>query len=68
MGDAEIARTLFVCEGAVKAHVSHMLTKLGCVNRVQSAIIAHDSGLFPSPPENGGADVGLSDCASEDSS
>ncbi|MFC3452594.1 LuxR C-terminal-related transcriptional regulator [Amycolatopsis speibonae] len=50
LGNAEIARTLFVSEGAVKAHVSHMLTKLGCANRVQAAIIAHDSGLFPPEP------------------
>lgn len=46
LGNAEIARNLFVSEGAVKAHVSHMLTKLGCANRVQAAIIAHDSGIF----------------------
>lgn len=46
LGNAEIARTLFVSEGAVKAHVSHMLTKLGCANRVQAAIVAHDSGAF----------------------
>ncbi|MFI7123860.1 response regulator [Amycolatopsis sp. NPDC049868] len=50
LGNAEIARLLFVSEGAVKAHVSHMLTKLGCANRVQAAIVAHDSGLFPSRP------------------
>lgn len=46
LGNAEIARALYVSEGAVKAHVSHLLTKLGCANRVQAAIIAHDSDLF----------------------
>ncbi|EME54991.1 response regulator transcription factor [Amycolatopsis decaplanina] len=45
-GNAEIAHRLYVSEGAVKAHVSHLLTKLGCANRVQAAIIACDSGLF----------------------
>jgi DNA-binding NarL/FixJ family response regulator len=46
LGNAEIARLLYVSEGAVKAHISHMLTKLGCTNRVQAAIIANESGLF----------------------
>ncbi|WP_191257648.1 response regulator [Amycolatopsis oliviviridis] len=49
LGNAEIARLLFVSEGAVKGHVSHILTKLGCANRVQAAIIAHDSAAFPAP-------------------
>lgn len=46
LGNADIARLLYVSEGAVKAHVSHMLAKLGCANRVQAAIVAHDSGMF----------------------
>jgi len=45
-GNAQIARALFVSEGAVKAHVSRIIAKLGCANRVQAAIVAHDSGLF----------------------
>lgn len=49
-GNAEIARTMFVSEGAVKAHVSHLLVKLKCVNRVQAAITAHESGIFPGVP------------------
>ncbi|MEV6235670.1 response regulator transcription factor [Lentzea sp. NPDC051838] len=47
-GNAEIARALFLSEGAIKAHVSHLLTKLKCGNRVQAAIKAHESGLFTS--------------------
>lgn len=47
-GNAEIARRLFLSEGAVKAHVSHLLTKMGCTNRVQAAIIACDSGMLKS--------------------
>jgi DNA-binding NarL/FixJ family response regulator len=46
LGNAEIARLLYVSEGAVKAHISHMLTKLGCINRVQAAIVANESRLF----------------------
>ncbi|WP_240197754.1 response regulator [Nonomuraea lactucae] len=46
LSNADIARTLFVSEGAVKAYVSRMLTKLDCENRVQLALIAQDSDLF----------------------
>ena len=46
LGNLEIARTMYISEGAVKAHVSHLLTRLDCTNRVQAAIVAHDSGLF----------------------
>jgi DNA-binding NarL/FixJ family response regulator len=45
--NAEIARSLLVSEGTAKAHVSRILTKLGCTNRVQAAILAHDAGLLP---------------------
>jgi DNA-binding NarL/FixJ family response regulator len=43
--NAEIGRELFVAEATVKAHVSRLLTKLDCANRVQLAIVAHQSGL-----------------------
>ncbi|MGI5490190.1 response regulator [Microtetraspora malaysiensis] len=45
--NAEIAKELFMGEGTVKTHVSRILTKLGCGNRVQAAIIAHDAGILP---------------------
>jgi DNA-binding NarL/FixJ family response regulator len=44
--NAEIAATLFMASGTVKAHLSRILTKLGCANRVQAAIIAHEAGLL----------------------
>jgi DNA-binding NarL/FixJ family response regulator len=31
-------------EATVKAHVSHILTKLGAANRVQVAILIRDAG------------------------
>ena len=44
--NTEIARELHVSEGTVKAHVSKLLLKLGCDNRVQVAIVAHEAGLL----------------------
>jgi DNA-binding NarL/FixJ family response regulator len=43
--NAEIGVALFMSEATVKAHVSHLLTKLERANRVQLAILAHDAGL-----------------------
>jgi DNA-binding CsgD family transcriptional regulator len=39
--NAEIAAALFMSEATVKAHVSHLFTKLGYTNRVQLALFAH---------------------------
>ncbi len=41
--NAEIAASLFMSEATVKAHVSRLLTKLAATNRVQIAILVHDS-------------------------
>lgn len=46
MGNLQIARTLHMSEGAVKAHVSRLLTKLNCTSRVQAAIAFHHAGLL----------------------
>ncbi|GAA3804532.1 LuxR C-terminal-related transcriptional regulator [Streptomyces phyllanthi] len=45
MANIEIGRALHLSEGGVKAHISRLLTKLGCSNRVRAALIAHDAGL-----------------------
>jgi DNA-binding NarL/FixJ family response regulator len=45
--NAEIARGLLMSESTAKAHVSRILMKLDCTNRVQAAILAHDAGLLP---------------------
>lgn len=47
--NAEIAKRLLISEGTAKAHVSRILTKLDCANRVQAAILAHDAGLPAGP-------------------
>lgn len=42
--NAEIAATCFMSLPTVKAHVSHILTKLGLNNRVQIALLVYRSG------------------------
>jgi DNA-binding NarL/FixJ family response regulator len=46
LSNAEAGKRLFLGEGTVKTHVRHILTKLGCANRVQAAILAHEAGLI----------------------
>ena len=46
LSNAEIGRQLYLSEATVKTHVSRLLLKLGCGNRVQVAILAHDAGLL----------------------
>ncbi|MEN3357649.1 MAG: hypothetical protein V7637_1631 [Mycobacteriales bacterium] len=43
--NAELAAELFLSVATVKAHVSHILTKLDLDNRTQIALLAHDAGL-----------------------
>lgn len=42
--NAEIAGELYLSVATVKAHVSHVLTKLDLGNRTQIALLAHDAG------------------------
>ena len=46
LSNADIARQLFMSEATVKTHVSRLLLKLDCTNRVQVAIVAHHAGLL----------------------
>lgn len=48
LSNAEIAGRIHVVEGTVKVYVSTILRQLGVRNRVQAAIIAHESGIIPS--------------------
>ncbi|QGG41953.1 response regulator transcription factor [Aeromicrobium yanjiei] len=44
--NAEIALALHMSVATVKAHISHIFTKLGATNRVQVAIAMHEAGLL----------------------
>ncbi|MFI1359638.1 response regulator [Streptomyces sp. NPDC020898] len=46
LSNAEIAGQLYLSAGTVKAHISRILTRTGCANRVQAAVLAHDAGLL----------------------
>ena len=41
--NAQIAARLYLSEATVKGYVSRMLDKLGCANRAQSGLLAHDA-------------------------
>jgi DNA-binding NarL/FixJ family response regulator len=47
LSNAEIAATLFISAGTAKAHVAHLLAKLGARDRVHLVIAAYDAGLVP---------------------
>jgi DNA-binding NarL/FixJ family response regulator len=44
--NAEIAANLAMSVATVKAHITHILTKLDLSNRTQVAMLAHDAGLI----------------------
>ncbi|MFF1846865.1 response regulator [Streptomyces sp. NPDC058232] len=45
MSNAQIAVRLYLSEATIKGYVSRMLDKLGCMNRTQAGLIAHDAGV-----------------------
>ena len=45
--NGQIASRLYLSEATVKGYVSRMLVKLGCANRTQAGLLAHDAGIVP---------------------
>ena len=45
LSNAQIAGRLYLSEATVKGYVSRMLVKLGCANRTQAGLLAHDAGI-----------------------
>lgn len=50
LSNEQIAGRLGIVPGTVKVHVGSVLTRLDVVNRVQAAIVAHESGLVVRGP------------------
>ncbi|MEU5879505.1 response regulator transcription factor [Spirillospora sp. NPDC047279] len=45
LSNAQIAARLHLSEATVKGYVSRLLDKLGCANRTQAGLLAHEAGL-----------------------
>lgn len=45
LSNAQIAARLYLSEATIKGYVSRTLDKLGCVNRTQAGLLAHDAGI-----------------------
>lgn len=45
LSNAQIGARLYLSEATIKGYVSRTLDKLGCANRTQAGLIAHDAGL-----------------------
>lgn len=45
LSNAQIGARLYLSEATIKGYVSRLLDKLGCVNRTQAGLLAHEAGI-----------------------
>jgi DNA-binding NarL/FixJ family response regulator len=50
VSNAEIGHELYISEGTVKTHVTHVLQKLDLRDRVQAVVLAYRTGLMETDP------------------
>lgn len=54
LSNRELAARLYISEATVKTHITHLLQKLGLVNRTEAALYALREGILPgNPPLSG---------------
>jgi DNA-binding NarL/FixJ family response regulator len=46
LSNSQIGARLYLSEATIKGYVSSILDKLGCANRTQAGLIAHDAGIM----------------------
>jgi DNA-binding NarL/FixJ family response regulator len=51
LSNGEIAKELYISDTTVKTHITHIFQKLGLRDRVQAVVLAYQTGLFETDPQ-----------------